>query len=249
MLRKLLRRFGVGGTVGIMTLASIALSELITLSISLAQDGHTSWYAAMIAFLVPAIIAPLFSSMQLRMVAQLEQAHNKLQHLSITDELTQTYNRRYFAEVADREFERSRQARNQVAVLLMDADNFKKVNDTYGHHVGDQVLRQMANITRSCIRKNDVLARWGGEEFIVLLPQASLAEALEVAERIRISVLSNPVELPEKPLAVSVSIGLATLESTMQRFDDMLRAADKALYRAKHQGKNRVEQGLVPAQV
>ena len=227
-----------------MTLASIGLSEFITLSISLIQDGHTSWHTAMIAFVVPALIAPLFSSMQLRMVAELEQAKDKLQRLSFTDELTQTYNRRYFAEVAAQEFERARKARNQVAVLLLDADNFKKVNDTYGHDVGDQVLRRMADITRKCIRKNDVLARWGGEEFIVLLPQASSGEALEVAERIRTSVLNSPVQLPDQPLVVSVSIGLATLDSAMRRFDDMLGAADKALYQAKHKGKNRVEQAL-----
>lgn len=241
MLRGLVKRYGVFRSVLILTGSSIVISQLVTQGFNLITDHRLSLSGALIALVVPLIVAPLFSGMQVQSIYQLEQAREAMHRLSITDELTGIYNRRYFMEAARQAFA-ARQRGEPFAVVLFDADDFKKVNDTYGHIVGDQVLRQIAEVTRQSIRKDDVLARYGGEEFIVLLPQTGQAQALEVAERIQQSILFNPAYSAGEPLKVTVSMGVATYQPYMQDPDDLLIAADDALYRAKNLGKNRIEQ-------
>ena len=241
MLRGLVKRYGVVRSVLILTLSSILVSELVTQGFNLITENRLSLSGALVALVVPLIVAPIFSGVQVQSIHQLEQAREAMHRLSITDELTQIYNRRYFMEVARQAFT-DRQKGMPFAVVLFDADDFKKVNDTYGHVVGDQVLRHIAEVTQASIRKGDVLARYGGEEFIVLLPQTDQAQALEVAERIQQAILFNPAYSAGEPLKVTVSMGVATCQPYMQDPDDLLIAADDALYRAKNLGKNRIEQ-------
>lgn len=171
----------------------------------------------------------------------------QLRHLGLTDALTAVGNRRYFDQRLNEEMMRAQRARASLGCLFVDVDHFKGINDRYGHAVGDEVLQTIAQRIRSQLRGADVVARYGGEEFSVLLPQADLARAADVAERIRRAIAEAPIAISGSIdlLAVTASIGVATCigidgdaEGHARR---LLSAADTALYRAKQQGRNRVE--------
>lgn len=157
------------------------------------------------------------------------------------DHLTGAPSRRAFFDMAERELARARRHGNGLGLLLLDADHFKRINDTYGHGVGDEVLRDLARRTRDEIRKVDYVARLGGEEFGVLLPDASFEAARDVAERLRVALDRSSQGVPAAPGAsYTVSIGLAMLEKG-EDFAGLMRRADAALYAAKEGGRNRVE--------
>lgn len=243
MLRKLLQQYGTVRVVGLLTLASVALSLMLTYAVSYLQNGHVSASGLFIGFIVPLIIAPVFSYFQLRLIAQLEQAYSELHRLSITDYLTNTHNRRYFIQQAQQMFAMAQRDLKPLSVLLFDADDFKKINDTHGHLVGDQVLARIAEVTRAHVSKGDLVARYGGEEFAVLLPNTQIPEALEVAMRIHQEILNNPVTYAGSPIVATVSMGVVALELSHRTLDELLAKADGALYRAKNTGKNRIELG------
>jgi diguanylate cyclase (GGDEF)-like protein len=166
--------------------------------------------------------------------------HDIVQRQAITDDLTGLVNRRRFIEALDAEIERARTFGSALTIVLADLDNFKQVNDEFGHHGGDVVLRAFADLVRSHVRDVDVSGRIGGEEFAILLPETDTAGAARVAERMRRSL--NEVAIPLSDGAaihVAASFGVAELAED-QSGDDLLRAADAALYRAKDEGKNRV---------
>jgi diguanylate cyclase (GGDEF)-like protein len=166
--------------------------------------------------------------------------HDIVQRQAITDDLTGLVNRRRFIEALDSEIERARQFGSALTIVLADLDNFKQVNDEFGHHGGDVALRAFADLIRSHVRDVDVSGRIGGEEFAILLPDTDAAGAAQVAERMRRSL--NEVAIPISDGAaihVFSSFGVAEL-CPGQSGDDLLRAADAALYRAKDAGKNRV---------
>lgn len=160
------------------------------------------------------------------------------------DMLTGLSNRRHFFELAEKELARARRHHEPFAVLMLDVDNFKQVNDTYGHDVGDMVLRQMSEVCAGVLRGNDILARLGGEEFAILLPETVLAPALETAERLRLALAASAVQLGDgRKLHFTASIGVACLVSTDENIDAILKRADAALYSAKNAGRNRVRAG------
>ena len=171
---------------------------------------------------------------------ELQQALAQALLLSTRDPLTRTLNRRAFLERADIVAATMRRHREPACILMLDLDDFKAVNDGHGHAVGDEVLAAASGCIQTCLREVDVLARWGGEEFIVLLPQTGLAGGQAVAERIRAEVerLSAPGWPPQ--LRVTVSIGVAAWAHEAG-VDQSVKQADQALYRAKLQGRNRVE--------
>lgn len=225
-----------------MTLLSVVLSVLVTMSV---HGWRFDSSGVRIAVLVPLIIAPLFSYMQLSMISQLEKIHDNLQQLSITDELTQTFNRRHFMAVAEQTFARACRDGHGFSLILFDADDFKKINDVYGHQMGDRVLKHIAAMTCTNVRAGDLVARYGGEEFIVLLPEASMPKAVEVAQRVHDSIAHNSVQLDGKPVFATVSMGVASYKPTVSTLDDLLSQADHALYKAKKYGKNRIERMTV----
>jgi diguanylate cyclase (GGDEF)-like protein len=166
--------------------------------------------------------------------------HDIVQRQAITDDLTGLVNRRRFIEALDAEVERARSFGSPLTIVLADLDNFKQVNDEFGHHGGDVVLRAFADLIRSHVRDVDVCGRIGGEEFAIVLPETDAAGAARVAERMRSSL--NEVAIPlsdDAAIHVASSFGVAQLRPG-QSGDDLLRAADTALYRAKDEGKNRV---------
>lgn len=170
-----------------------------------------------------------------------ERADRETYELATTDPLTGVYNRRTFKELAEPNLSRSRRAHAPVSLLMLDLDHFKRINDTYGHLAGDDVLKSFATLVRNCLRKEDLLARYGGEEFVVLLPGSSQAAAAALAERIREQVAALPMEANGHRARVTVSIGSASEKGdTLPSLEAMLGRADEALYQAKREGRNRV---------
>lgn len=177
----------------------------------------------------------------LRLIFQLEASRQRIAELAVTDGLTGCYNRRHFMERAELELLRSRRHGHPLALVLLDADDFKQVNDTHGHQCGDQLLREMALQCRASLRSTDVLARFGGEELVVLLPQTDLAGALAIAERIRHQVQALTMRWQGEAVAATVSLGVASLHAGHAGIDALIRDADLALYEAKRAGRNRVQ--------
>lgn len=166
--------------------------------------------------------------------------HKEVLRMANTDALTDLYNRRGLLELAKREIDRCHRYGRTLSVIMLDIDHFKKVNDTYGHYAGDQVLRILADRCRNQIRLVDILGRYGGEEFVILLPETPLNVAKEVAERIRKSMVNDPVITDQCKIHISVSLGLAAATKETADLTEVLRQADSALYQAKQKGRNRV---------
>lgn len=168
-------------------------------------------------------------------------AYETIQRQALYDGLTDVHNHRYFQESLAREIERSRRAGDRCALVMMDIDNFKAVNDEYGHPAGDLVLKNVARCVRETIRDSDLAARYGGEEFAVFFPGLDLEEARYAAERIRSRLAAESVKKTDaQPLACTVSIGVAVFPEHGITPGALIAAADIALYQAKHAGKNRV---------
>jgi two-component system cell cycle response regulator len=163
--------------------------------------------------------------------------------LALTDSLTGLHNRRYLAKHLDSLFEVARAAGKRLAVLMVDIDEFKRVNDAHGHAAGDEVLRSVANRLARNVRSFDTIARWGGEEFMVVMPDAGLDIATTVAERLRRKVAGASVSLNDagNEIPVTVSIGVSVMSGPRDTVDDLLRRADEGLYAAKRGGRNRIE--------
>lgn len=168
-----------------------------------------------------------------------------LEESAVIDHLTEVYNRRFLMIEGAKIEEAAARAGNASCILLVDVDYFKQINDTYGHLVGDRVLKHAASLLVACVRNSDVAARYGGEEFVILATNCELARGKELAERIRSWFINSPYRDEVREISITVSIGVA--QSSPQRtygtntLEDMIERADKALYRAKHRGRNRVE--------
>ncbi|MFN7197589.1 MAG: GGDEF domain-containing protein, partial [Hylemonella sp.] len=161
----------------------------------------------------------------------------ELEYLATRDALTGARTRPVLLQACRQELARCRRHGRSMALLVMDVDHFKRVNDQHGHQMGDRVLVDVVARVSSLLRLSDLLARFGGEEFVLLLPETTLQEALAVAERIRRKVALPQDGLPE----VTVSIGVTTNRADEDDVDALLARADRALYRAKEQGRNRIE--------
>ena len=157
-----------------------------------------------------------------------------------TDDLTRVASRRHFFDLAEKEFARSIRYDLPLAVLMMDVDHFKKVNDRFGHAFGDKLLRHLVETASDVLRENDIVGRVGGEEFAVLLPHTDEEGARALAERVRDRISQAPLMSEEGHLASTISIGIGLRTPDVVSFDNMLRKADEALYRAKAGGRNRV---------
>jgi len=165
----------------------------------------------------------------------------KLETLALTDPLTGLYNRRYFFERGWNEYVRARRYQHHLAVIMLDLDFFKQINDKYGHACGDMVLMRVAKLFSQTLRDVDLVARFGGEEFIILIPETDKAGVDFVAQRIRQEIYDTPMEHNGKNFNISASLGIALVEDVVGDFETMINQADIALYYAKENGRNRVE--------
>jgi diguanylate cyclase (GGDEF)-like protein len=167
--------------------------------------------------------------------------HKKTAELTIIDELTGAYNYRYFIRKLDEENRRARRYGHQLSIIMVDIDWFKKLNDRYGHEIGNRVLQHLSGLIKQCIRDVDIFCRYGGEEFVVILPQTGRSEAFRLAERIRRTVETTPVFIAQnEPVRTTVSVGLSSYPDNGASQEQLVSIADKALYQAKGDGRNGV---------
>ncbi|MBI3772871.1 MAG: GGDEF domain-containing protein [Gammaproteobacteria bacterium] len=164
----------------------------------------------------------------------------ELKTMAILDHVTGLYNRHYFFIQAERILKGWTRYKTPVTLMLIDMDDFKKINDTYGHDAGDRVLKHVADTLKQCLRDVDVIARIGGEEFVVLLPSTTIDAGDVVAEKVRSAIENITLTYQQQEIKVTVSIGVVAASRRWQLIGDLLKAADKLLYQAKHRGKNHV---------
>jgi diguanylate cyclase (GGDEF)-like protein len=173
--------------------------------------------------------------------AELIKANRQLQELSFTDGLTSLYNHRYLIRTLESEYRRALRYRRDFALLMVDVDYFKQVNDTYGHPCGDKVLQSIARLFKGCVRITDIVARYGGDEIAIILLEMNKATAMKVSEKLRRAVEKYPFDWEGEPFHVTVSIGVASArEKGIEDWNALLNAADKALYQAKERNRNTV---------
>ncbi len=216
------------------TMLAVTLAELV---IVVLRRGDPVM-AAVSATLCSVVLTPLVGSCMLRLVFELERTRQRLTVLATRDDLTGVHNRRHFMEVVQREWDRARRYDQPAALLLIDADHFKRINDSHGHLCGDELLRCIAHMVAQQLRQADLLARFGGEELIVFLPHTDPLGALDVAERIREKVQGLAVPWQAGTVGTTVSIGVAPLRPELPSIDWMIHEADTALYAAKADGRN-----------
>ena len=188
-------------------------------------------------FVSLSLIVPAVSGFKL--IENDEKMQEKIKRLSEEDYLTKLYNRRKIHEIIETEIVRSRRYNSPFAVLLLDIDDFKKINDTFGHNTGDKVLVQLSCILRLTVRESDIAGRWGGEEFLVICPETSIDGAISLAEKLRKNIDNNKFEDAGN---ITASIGVASIQHD-DNVKSLVHRADKALYSAKKAGKNRVTGG------
>ena len=173
--------------------------------------------------------------------ASLRQENSELRATLGTDSLTGLFNYRHLQECLDTELERTRRTRNPTALIMLDLDHFKRVNDDWGHEVGNRALKSTAAILKASARKLDIPCRYGGEEFALILPGTPLLAAIEVAERVRSAIEAAPLKIDGKELKISASLGVDIYRADMLLgVDEFIHLADGYLYQAKQHGRNRV---------
>ena len=198
---------------------------------SLLQAKTSLWRNIAIGFIVTILISLLI-------ILVFKTYNRRLEQLASIDELTHVYNRRYFIQLLDREISIAKRYGQPLSLLMLDIDNFKFINDQYGHLIGDDILRMIANTIKNTVRESDLVGRWGGEEFVVLLINAGEKEALRTAERIVKNVSESTLETNSGDLYRTVSIGVSVFDATQMNREDLFQKADEALLKAKEMGKN-----------
>ena len=164
--------------------------------------------------------------------------HEEIYRLTTVDGLTQVYNKRYLMETMDREIGRAHRYGRPLSIIMFDIDHFKKINDTYGHLAGDFVLKEMSTAIKNRIRREDIMGRYGGEEFVVALPEIDNYNAMVFAEKIRRLVETQDFRFEDLSIPVTISIGVSSTWEELKTPEDFIKAADENLYKAKNSGRN-----------
>ena len=238
--RNFIRTHGTFKTTLLIVSFSVTLSVILTAVLVYALEGEVSIGNVLIGFFIPAVITPGVVHSFTRLVARLDQAESQMRLLATEDFLTKTYNRRSFFDLADGAWAHAARHAKPLSLLILDADHFKAVNDTYGHAAGDAVLTKLAEVCRESLRASDVVGRYGGEEFVILLSETDSGEAQETAERLRRQLERTQVSTAKNSIAFTVSIGVATKTPASLSVEHLLEQADAALLRAKREGRNRI---------
>lgn len=228
---------------GLVWLLAVLISQL---AITLLGQGSRMIALVSASVCAVGLTLPLGYAL-LTLVQALDRAHRRMTRHASLDLLTGTYNRRHFLDLVGREWARAKRYETDCALLLMDVDHFKRVNDGHGHLCGDHLLREIAEASGETLRQADVLARFGGEEFIIFLPHTDPLGALDVAERIRERIERLDFCWNGQGIPISASIGVAALHKNHLTLDHLIHEADGALYAAKSAGRNCVRAGSGPS--
>jgi len=196
-------------------------------------------FAVLIAYSIYRVNVESVKQERDRLEREVEARTEEIKRLSNTDPLTGLYSRRYLEEQMGVEFKRAIRYNHSLSMLLVDLDHFKKINDTLGHLAGDKVLSEVGRRLGKAIRETDFIGRYGGEEFVVILPETKASDAIQIAEKMRHLVAERPVFFEGRPIKVTASIGVAELNSGMTNYEEVFEGADKALYLSKEGGRNR----------
>lgn len=220
------------------SLASMGLTWLILRMLGHASMGNAFW----ISLIVPLPLTLIFGGACFFLVASLEHAWRTVNEMAMQDALTGLSNRRRFMPAAQRELDLALRHQQPLAMLVLDVDHFKGINDAFGHLAGDEVLVEVARRCQRALRTTDLLARWGGEEFIMLLPNTPLPQAKQLAERVREAVFAPPrIRISGQDVQVTASLGAAAVApGQVVSLDQLIKRTDIALYRAKSAGRDRV---------
>jgi diguanylate cyclase (GGDEF)-like protein len=195
------------------------------------------FWGELLAISGPMLLVAYITTM---LAADIRYAVDKIKQVSDTDELTGTYNMRAFSSTLQRAFRQSVRYGHALSVVMIDSDNLKQINDTHGHESGNRLLQHLVRCIREQLRGSDVMARFGGDEFIVLLPETNNKGAMEMAERIRKAIEISRLDVRTGDTSITVSLGVASYPEDGGNLDVILEKADKAMYRAKQRGRNRV---------
>lgn len=219
-------------------------SVLMSLSISLLIDRimhrHMPLSGLVPAILAPGLIAPICTWKILGLLFKIHGMQEEMRALATYDHLTGVYSRRAFLEISRQYFEVAKRESKGIAVLYIDIDHFKKINDGYGHAEGDRVLIAISSAIGGAIRRSDILGRYGGEEFLITLLGVGERDAIEISEKIRKIIERTTVDTNAHSISASISIGIAvSREGAHESLDDLIREADRALYASKNGGRNR----------
>lgn len=208
----------------------------------LVEPNYVNSHGVGIGIVLEALTLAFIISHRIKILESIRSKQAELTKQAATDPLTQLYNRRYFLVEATHLVEKAQQTNDQLAVMMLDIDHFKAINDQHGHKAGDLVLIEVASIFQKLSREQDLIARFGGEEFVILLPSANSQAAKECAERIRQGIAEHNIKLDESTkIKITISIGVAEMSiASQESIESTLNRADKALYQAKTQGRNRV---------
>jgi diguanylate cyclase (GGDEF)-like protein len=238
LLRRCIRRYGEFKTIAVLTLllvgvvaGAVAITDLI-----LYQSIHPDIFT--LSTLMTLFIGPVILHVFVSLISKLDRSEEKLRALSVMDDLTDVYNRRFFIEQAEKELAKAKRYGTVFSILAVDIDHFKKINDTYGHFAGDTVLQAMANTCMNNLRAMDIFARFGGEEFMFLIPEANKTDVASFAERVLSALENTLVVYNREEIRFTVSIGVKTVDARINSLESLLKAADDALYEAKRRGRN-----------
>ncbi len=221
--------------------------HVIRIAYVLHSDGITSlidnvgvWINILAIFTIVGWTFYYFFLTSARLELELHQAREEMISLAITDPLTGLHNRRYLMEHGDSEFKRAKREQQILSVIFLDLDNLKPTNDRFGHDAGDMVLIHLTHILQGETRPYDIIARFGGDEFVILLPNTRQENALQIAERIRTKATHTPLNFKTQSLPIQLSLGVASSTEKDTDVKQILQRADGALYQAKNEGRNRV---------
>lgn len=237
-IRYFIRRHGVYKAVIVGTLLLIAFVAVGTAAVSWLLHRNVELNPIYFSILITLLIGPMVLHILVSLILHIDRSEEKLRALSIMDDLTDVYNRRFFLEQMEKELSKAQRYGTVFSVLAVDVDHFKQINDTYGHLAGDAVLQSMANTCMNNLRAMDFFARFGGEEFMFLLPESDKINVEAFAYKVLTALENSTVVYEGQEIRFTVSIGVKTFDTATHSIDGMLKEVDRALYQAKRNGRN-----------